>query len=258
MKLSALAASLLICVMAFAQRPTFQAVQKPPGDERGISEIAVERRGTMGGGEGLNYTLTLRRQGSSTYIGKTGPRRGLYLAKLLWPGDFDRLSKTISELGFFDLPNEVGPDVIDAEVVVVRVTTSSQSKTVKASDFARAPFAFWAVVMLADGMAANLTWQNPNQPKDGIVGPFHLNEVRPRYTEQARQAGLEGSVVLQVEVRPDGTVVPDSINVIQGLGMGLDEQAVEAVKQWIFKPAYRNEKALGITMAVTVAVQFRL
>ena len=46
--------------------------------------------------------------------------------------------------------------------------------------------------------------------------------------------------------------------VVQGLGPELDENAIEAVKQWIFKPAYRNGKPIGTPMPVNVQVEFRL
>lgn len=50
---------------------------------------------------------------------------------------------------------------------------------------------------------------------------------------------------------------PDSITVVQGLGMGLDEKAIEAVKQWHFKPAYKDGKPMGIPVTVNVQVEFR-
>jgi TonB family protein len=112
--------------------------------------------------------------------------------------------------------------------------------------------------MLADGLAAKLLWEGLNEPKNGILSPFPLSRVEPQYTEEARKARLQGSAIVQVQVRPDGTVASDGITIIQGLGMGLDEKAVESVKQWIFKPAYKDGKLAGITMPVSVQVEFRL
>jgi len=125
-------------------------------------------------------------------------------------------------------------------------------------DLATAPTPFIAAVTLADGLAAKLSWENLNEPKNGILGPFPLRQVEPQYTEEARKAGLRGSAIVRVEVRPDGTVAADGITIIQGLGMGLDEKAIESVKQWIFKPAYKDGKPAGITMPVSVQVEFRL
>ena len=231
-----------------------QQASNPPTD---ISAITVARKGCFGGCP--RYTLTLRRQGKSTYIGRTGPRRGLYAAPVVSVGDFDRLTQAISINRFSDLPDVIGPAVEDAEHVVVTVTIGQESKTVTTYDLhdqATAPFA--ALVTLVDGVAAGLPWENLNQPKDGIIAPVPLRRIEPQYTEEARKARLQGSAIVQVQVRPDGTVASDGITIIQGLGMGLDEKAVESVKQWIFKPAYKNGKPAGITMPVSVQVEFRL
>jgi len=240
----------LVAALAQAQQQT----STPATD---VSAITVDRKGCFGGCP--RYTLALRRQGRSTYIGTTGLRRGLYTAPVVPVGDFDRLTQAISVIRFFDLSDVVGPVVEDAEHVVVTVTTGQKSKTVTTYDLhdqATAPFA--ALVMLVDGVAAKLPWENLNQPKDGFIGPVPLRRVEPQYTEEARKAKLQGSVIVQVEVKPDGTVASDGIMIIQGLGMGLDERAVESVKQWIFKPAYKDGKPAGLTMPVSVQVEFRL
>jgi len=140
----------------------------------------------------------------------------------------------------------------------VTVKTDRQSKAVLTYDLATAPPPFIAAVKLADGFAAKLPWENLNEPKNGILGPFPLRKVEPQYTEEARKAGLRGSAIVQVQVKPDGTVAADGITIIEGLGMGLDEKAIESVKQWIFKPAYKDGKAAGITMPVSIQVEFRL
>jgi TonB family protein len=59
-----------------------------------------------------------------------------------------------------------------------------------------------------------------------------VHKVEPVYTSAARAAGLQGTVSLYVEVRRDGK--PADVQVMQGLGLGLDEAAVNAVKQWQF------------------------
>jgi TonB family protein len=176
----------------------------------------------------------------------------------LLPSDFDQLANALSEAQFLGLPGEVGRRVEDAEKVVLTVKTDRQSKAVLTYDLATAPPPFIAAVKLADGLAAKLPWENLNEPKNGILGPFPLRKVEPQYTEEARKAGLRGSAIVQVQVKPDGTVAADGITIIEGLGMGLDEKATESVKQWIFKPAYKDGKPAGITMPVSVQVEFRL
>jgi TonB family protein len=94
--------------------------------------------------------------------------------------------------------------------------------------------------------------------KNGIIRPFPLRKVEPQYTEEARKARLQGAVIVLVEVSPDGTVAPDNIVIVQGLGKGLDEKAIEAVSQWIFKPAYQDGKPMVVAMPVNINVDFRL
>jgi TonB family protein len=74
----------------------------------------------------------------------------------------------------------------------------------------------------------------------GSSRPVLLKQVEPGYTEEARAAKVQGTVVLQVEIDPSGKVATTHIGVVRSLGLGLDEKAIEAVKQWQFKPATRN------------------
>jgi protein TonB len=78
--------------------------------------------------------------------------------------------------------------------------------------------------------------------------------VKPDYTEDARRRGLSGDVVLEIVVRSDGRV--GAVRVVQGLGAGLDERAVAAVRQWRFSPARRF--GTPVDVLVEVAVEFRL
>ena len=71
------------------------------------------------------------------------------------------------------------------------------------------------------------TGGGPYRPGSGITAPGLLREVRPDYTEEARRRGLEGDVVLEIVVRSDGTV--GDIKVLQGLGGGLNQRAIDAV-----------------------------
>jgi TonB family protein len=81
-----------------------------------------------------------------------------------------------------------------------------------------------------------------------------LREVRPDYTEEGRRRGLEGDVVLEIVVRRDGSV--GDVKLLQGLGGGLDQRAVEAVRQWRFTPAQR--RGVPVDVIVEVAVEFKL
>jgi protein TonB len=98
------------------------------------------------------------------------------------------------------------------------------------------------------------TGGGPYRPGSGIEPPRLLREVRPNYTEEARQRGVEGDVVLEIVVRRDGTV--GDVQILQGLGFGLDRLAADAVRQWRFSPARRLGRPVDVV--VEVAVEFKL
>jgi TonB family protein len=77
---------------------------------------------------------------------------------------------------------------------------------------------------------------------------------RAEYTEEARQAHAEGTVVLKIVVKADGTV--DDIRVIQPLRKGLDNNAMDAVRQWKFAPATYQGKPVAVYF--DVGITFRL
>jgi len=77
------------------------------------------------------------------------------------------------------------------------------------------------------------------------------NRVEPEYTPQASAAGLQGSVILYLEVNPEGEL--QQAQVIQSLGLGLDEKAIEAVQQWGFKPAMKDGRPVGVAESAEVS-----
>lgn len=98
------------------------------------------------------------------------------------------------------------------------------------------------------------TGGGPYRPGSGIEPPRLLREVKAQYTEDARRRGVTGDVLLEVVVRRDGSV--GEAHVLQGLGYGLEERAITAVKQWQFAPARR--KGVPVDVLVEVAVEFTL
>jgi TonB family protein len=89
---------------------------------------------------------------------------------------------------------------------------------------------------------------------NGTTAPVVLYKKEPEYSEDARKAKYQGTVVLYIEVDPSGRAV--NPRVLRSLGLGLDEKAMEAVKQWKFKPGYRDGKP--VTVAAQIEVNFRL
>jgi protein TonB len=88
----------------------------------------------------------------------------------------------------------------------------------------------------------------------GVSAPRLIHKVDPEYSEQARKSKFQGAVVLSVVVQKDGSV--RDIRVVRSLGLGLDEKAIEAVKQWRFQPGEKNGQAVDVMAQVEVT--FRL
>ena len=90
-----------------------------------------------------------------------------------------------------------------------------------------------------------------------VTCPRVLHEVRPAYTQDAMRAKIQGSVVLEIIVRPDGSV--GNVQVIRSLdhNFGLDEQAVSAAKRWRFAPGTRNGEPVPVVMTIELTFTFR-
>ncbi len=90
--------------------------------------------------------------------------------------------------------------------------------------------------------------------EDGVSTPKLLRKVEPNYPEEAKEAKLEGTIVLELEVHPDGQA--HNIHVLEGLGMGLDEEAIAAVEQWTFAPGEKDGEP--VVVAAKIQISFRL
>ncbi len=88
----------------------------------------------------------------------------------------------------------------------------------------------------------------------GVSAPRALDAPDPAYSEEARKAKYQGTVVLWMIVDPNG--VPQQVRVTRKLGMGLDEKAIEAVRKWKFEPARKDGKPVAVQ--ISVEVNFRL
>jgi protein TonB len=98
------------------------------------------------------------------------------------------------------------------------------------------------------------TGGGPYRPGSGVDPPRLLKEVRADYTDDARRANISGEVVLEIIVRRDGTV--GDIKILRRLGSGLDQRAIDAVRQWRFAPA--RLKGTPVDVVVEVGVEFKL
>lgn len=88
----------------------------------------------------------------------------------------------------------------------------------------------------------------------GVTAPRALYDPEPEYSEEARKAKYQGSVILWAVIDANGR--PQQLKVARSLGMGLDEKAIEAVRNWKFEPAKKDGQPVAVQ--VNIEVNFRL
>jgi protein TonB len=100
---------------------------------------------------------------------------------------------------------------------------------------------------------AGTTAIDAGQPKNvggGVTGPVVIKQPEPEFTEEARQKPMNAIVTVSLIVDQRG--MPQNVHVTRGVGMGLDENAVKAVKKYRFKPAMENGKPVAVYLNVQV------
>jgi len=94
----------------------------------------------------------------------------------------------------------------------------------------------------------------PYRVGGGVSAPHAIYSPDPEYSEEARKAKYQGTVILWMVVGPDGRT--HDIRIVRSLGLGLDEKAIEAVRTWRFDPARKDGQAVAVQ--INVEVSFRL
>jgi protein TonB len=84
----------------------------------------------------------------------------------------------------------------------------------------------------------------------GVTPPRPIYSPDPEFSEEARKAKYQGTCTLMIVVDTDGK--PTNIRVVNSLGMGLDEKAIETVRTWRFEPGKKDGHAVNVEMAVEV------
>ena len=87
--------------------------------------------------------------------------------------------------------------------------------------------------------------------EDGVTLPRALEVPDPVYSEQARRRGTQGTIVLAVAINKNGGI--DKVKVVRRLDPSLDQNAVDAVKQWQFAPAEKNGEAVPFQTLVEIS-----
>jgi TonB family protein len=91
-------------------------------------------------------------------------------------------------------------------------------------------------------------------PSPITSAPAVIYKVNPEYTQEALDAKVSGTATVQVVIGADG--VPGELAIKRSLGYGLDEKAIECVRQWRFKPGMRD--GMPVSVRATIEVNFRL
>jgi TonB family protein len=84
----------------------------------------------------------------------------------------------------------------------------------------------------------------------GVSAPVVIHSVEPEFTDDARRANYQGSVSIKLIVDSQGN--PQDVRLASHLGMGLEEKAIEAVKQYKFKPAMFQGHAVSVQIVIDV------
>lgn len=87
----------------------------------------------------------------------------------------------------------------------------------------------------------------------GVTAPRVIHVAHPEFSEEAREDKFSGVVVVGLIVGTDGK--PEQVRVLRGVGHGLDEKALEAVRQYRFQPAMENGKPVPVRVNVQVNFQ---
>ena len=95
------------------------------------------------------------------------------------------------------------------------------------------------------------------RPGNGVLTPRLLHEVKPQYTAQAMRAKIQGEVLLECVIQPDGTV--GAIRVLRSLdsAFGLDQEAIKAARQWRFAPGTRQGQPVPVLVTIQIAFTLR-
>ena len=107
-----------------------------------------------------------------------------------------------------------------------------------------------ALALVLCATVASIAAQEIFTTKDGVTLPVPVRSVKPGYTAAAMDAHIEGTVGLDIVVLADGKV--SEVMVTQSLDKeyGLDTQAVEAARQWLFKPGTKDGKPVAVRVAL--------
>jgi len=89
----------------------------------------------------------------------------------------------------------------------------------------------------------------------GVKSPVLVKEVKPKYSEVAMRRKVQGTVQTSAVVLADGKV--GDVSITRSLDEDLDQEAIKAVKQWRFKPATKDGKAVAVEVEIELTFTLR-
>jgi TonB family protein len=163
-----------------------------------------------------------------------------------------------------------GPTLIGGVAMTRGSEVERRVREILDSSRRRSPARVWARVAIALGCVAIIVplaampqqSERQESPKrkshkvgeEGLTPPKLSYKVEPSYTEEARDAKIQGTVVVQVVVNENG--IAEDIVIVRSLDEGLDERAKQAIAQWRFEPGTKNGEAVPVL--ATIEVNFKL
>src|SRR5262245_28293143 len=90
------------------------------------------------------------------------------------------------------------------------------------------------------------------KPGNGVTLPSVIRQVKAQYTQEAMDAHIEGTVGLEVVVLADGKVGDVKVSKSLDTTYGLDQRAVKAMKEWLFKPGTKEGKTVAVQVEVEI------
>lgn len=105
-------------------------------------------------------------------------------------------------------------------------------------------------LLLLGGFLATARAQEVFRPGSGVTLPVVVSEVKPDYTPEAKAARIQGTVLLDAVVLADGNVGDVMVARSLDTTYGLDQRAVDAARQWKFKPGTKDGKPVAVRVSI--------
>jgi len=139
---------------------------------------------------------------------------------------------------------------LEHRVMAILDDSRNRSRTGRIAQFA----IVLGAAALVFPMIAVKAQSNAYKVGNGVTSPSVVYKVEPQYTPEAKDAKIQGPVLLKLEIDENGN--PDNIQVVQSLDPGLDANAVSAISQWKFAPGQKDGQPVRVV--ASIQINFRL